>query len=208
MVRLLARLALLLIFGFALALATFRLPSFGLVPAARLDACDAPCWEGIQPGITTRTDALDVLTRLSGFEPSVAPCYNANNPLACDLYQWKLPDEIAIRTGMQVEHEKVSLITAQSPDLTLGDALLALRQYDLPLYEIQVGYSVDTLTLWLGFSNASVRLSASTPCPTTYRDLMHTPLARIVFQEPEPPRPLVPATFSLVRETVYQFCER
>jgi hypothetical protein len=208
MARGLAALALLLTLCFALALVAFRLPSLGAAPAARLDTCDAPCWEGIQPGITTRTDALDRLTRSSGVEPSLAPCYNANNPLACDLYQWKLPDEIAIRTGMQVEHETVRLITAQSPDLTLGDALLMLRQYDLPLYEIQVGYSVDTLTLWLGFSNASVRLSASSPCPTTYRDLMHTSLARIVFQEPEPPRPLIPATFSLVRETVYQLCER
>lgn len=206
MARALGWLALFLTACFALALVTFRIPQ--PEHPTRLDECDAPCWEGIQPGITTRAVALERITRASGVEPSLAPCFNVDSPLSCDQYQWKLPDDLAILTGMQVEHETVRQIVAQSPDLTLGDALLMLRRYNLPLYEIQVGYSVDSLTLWLGFSNASVRLSATASCPTTYRDLLHAPLARLILQEPEPEQPHMPATFSIVRKTVYGLCER
>ena len=194
---------------FALALGSFRIPTTQAAPsaAAWLDACDTPCWEGIQPGVTSRAEGLARLTRASGVEPSREPCFLPGDPFSCDLYQWKLPDELAIRAGMQVEFETVTLITAQPSDLTLGEALLILRRSGQPLYEFQVGYSGSTLNLWLAFSESRVHLSVTIDCPTTYRAVMRAAVVRIVLQEPELQRH-VPATFNTVRDTIYDLCER
>ncbi len=208
MTRWLAGVAAFLIAAFALLLGSFRIPSVQAQSQARLDACAAPCWEGIQPGVTTGADALIRLTSASGAEPALLPCYNTEL-LPCELYQWRGAgdDDTAARTGVQVQQQRVRLITTQSPGLTLGDLLLTLRQLRAPFYEVQVGYTIDKLYLWLVFGESSVRLSAVTDCPTTYRDLMHVPVARLVLQEPQHTLQHPPMLFTSVRQTIYRLCE-
>jgi hypothetical protein len=209
MARLLVSAALSLSVLFALALVVLRFPATPAAPspAAWLDACEAPCWEGVQPGVTSRAEGLARLSRANGSEPSREPCYIPGDPFACDLYQWKLADDAAIRAGMQVEHEIVRLITAQPADVTLGEALLMLRRKGQPLYEFQVGYDgAGTLFLWLAFAESRVSMTVAIECPTTYRALMHAPIVRVVLQEPDQRRH-APATFNTVRDTIYHLCE-
>ncbi len=200
----LLRLALLLTVLFALLLGFFRLSDYHSLPA--LTACALPCWQGIQVNQTLAADAVAILTRVNTYAPNMVPCYDlAAQP--CVAYQWLPPDHALPASTLQIRQGVVYSLLDQPPGLLLGDVLLAFDRLGFTLYATSPMPDSGQLDLALTFLSANLAVDVIIPCPTAYFALMHTPVAYIIFAQPE--SVLHPAApFRTVRHTVYRLCER
>ncbi len=192
---------------FTLAIAAFRVQPPNTLPESEIGRCATPCWNGIQPGFTTRQVALTELTASKGFDPVSPECFSPSLQ-PCELYQWRSPENVKIWTGIQTQRGVVINIDAKAPGFTLGEALLSLDLMDHDLYSFQLGHNLDWLYLWLSFSDASISISAQSTCPNSFFAMMQTPIDTVAIQSPSRARLHEPMTFGLLRRMYYDLCEK
>src|SRR4051812_8356582 len=142
MTRLALWIALLCVPLFALALVAVRAQTPNTVPESEIGRCATPCWNGIQPGITTKQVAVTRLTTSNGFDPVSPECYSPSM-LPCELYRWRSPQDVRTWTGIQTQRGVVINIDAKAPGFTLGEALLSLDNLKHDLYSFQLGHNRD-----------------------------------------------------------------
>lgn len=206
MTRLIGWIALLCVPLFALALVAFRVQPPNTVPEDEIGRCATPCWQGIQPGITTKQVALNQLTALNGFKPITPVCFSPSLT-PCELYHWVSPENIHAWMGIQTQRGVVISIETKTPAVTLGDALLALDRLHHSLYTFQAGHDSEALYLWLSFSEASISLSAQITCPNSLTAFLQSPVDTLTIQSPFPEPQHVPTNFAFLRRNFYNLCE-
>lgn len=203
MTRLLPAAALLLTTLFALIIAAITVQPYVDSLEQQFGGCGAPCWQGIQPGTTTREDAL---THING-DLENPLCYSRTS-VPCEMFQWAAADAPRKLTGVQIQRGLVYSVSVKAPGFTLASVLLTLRRLGHPLYDVQVSYNLDRFYLWLTFSDSRIGVSARATCPTSYGALLGTPVDLIVIQLPDARDQHAPMSLSLLRETVFRVCER
>lgn len=207
MIRLAFGIGLLFTMLFAVAIAAFRAQPPNTFPEAEIGRCATPCWQGIQPGITTKQVAVTRLTASNGFDPVSPECYSPSMT-PCELYQWHSPENVQMWTGIQTERGVVVTIDTKTPGFTLGEALLSLNNLHHSLYSFQLGHNLDWLYLWLSFSDSSISVSAQSTCPNSFFAMMQTPIDTIAIQSPDQNRLHEPMTFGVLRGMFYGLCEQ
>jgi hypothetical protein len=207
MIRLSFGIVFLLTTCFTFAIAAFRVQTPNTFPEAEIGRCATPCWQGIQPGITTKQVAVNQLTSANGFDPVSPECYSPSM-LACELYQWPSPENVRIWTGIQTQRGIVVNVDAKAPGFTLGEALLSLKNLHHGLYSFQLGHNLDWMYLWLSFSDASISVSAQSTCPTSFFAMMQTPIDTVAIQSPNRNRLHEPMTFGGLRRLFADLCEQ
>src|SRR5579871_866938 len=75
---------------FALTLVAARLQAPAVSAAAGFSNCTSSCWQGIQPDVTSKTDAVAQLNATFGSQPKRPLCFTTLSGV-CDLYEWALP---------------------------------------------------------------------------------------------------------------------
>ncbi len=203
MTRLLPGIALLLTALFSLMMIVITAQPYSDALDRQFSGCGAPCWQGIQPGTSSREE---VLAQLGG-DPLSPLCFSRTS-VPCEMFQWSQPDTPPRTTGIQIQSGKVYSVTLKSPGFTFASVLLTLRRLNHPLYGVEVGYNLDWMYLWLTFSDASIGVSTRSNCPTTYDTLLGAPVDMIVIQALDDRTPHEPTRLGLLRETVYHLCER
>src|SRR4051794_27912321 len=129
MLRLLLITSLVFTLLFSGALASLRLqPQPTREAQGSLGGCSMPCWQGVQPGGTSREAAIARLNTLIGFPPAMTGCANPSL-LSCDLYAWTMLDRPF--AGLFIERGEVTSVVGFAPGFTLGEALLMLRDTQL-----------------------------------------------------------------------------
>ncbi len=206
MTRLVARIALLCAPLFMLVLAAFHVQTPNPLPESAFGHCSTPCWDGIQPGITTRVEAVNTLTAEQGFDPATPVCYSPSL-LPCEIYQWRLTVNTRLWTRVQAQQGIVTNFDTRFPGFTLGEALLALDKLDYSLYSFQVGYNHEWLYVWLSFADARISVSAQSTCPNSFFALMQTPIDTVAIQSPDLNRQHEPMTLGLLHQMYAALCE-
>ena len=193
---------------FTLVLAAFRAqPPPNPLPEIEGAPCTAPCWQGIQPGITPKETALTRLTAFKGFAPIRPMCYGPS-VTPCENYHWVSPENVHIWTGLRTQHDLVLTVEAKTPGFTLGEALLSLDNLPHGFHTFQLGRNLNVLYLWLSFSDASISVSAESPCPASFFTLMHAPVDTVTVQAPYDGQQHIPVTLGRLRHAIYDLCEQ
>ncbi|HVU09693.1 MAG TPA: hypothetical protein VHD90_00390 [Phototrophicaceae bacterium] len=207
MTRLIFGIALSLTALFALTQVAARVQPINTAAAAALNTCAVPCWRGIEPNVTSKIDAVAQLNAAFNSEPERPLCFTTLSGV-CDLYQWALPGDPQITTGIQIVDEKVEQVAAKAPGFTLGDLVLTVSAHQQRLSATEVGYGFNTLYVWLSFAHSSIGVSAQVECPSAYVDLLQAPVDSIVVQPPADDALRLPTTFGDFRQTFYRLCEQ
>jgi hypothetical protein len=203
MLRPLVGFALVFPVAFALLIALFRLPPHD--PAPALTACAVPCWQGMEISTTTRDQALAVMNRLMGSSPTFAVCYDRAAG-SCELYRWDTSDESA--AVVEIGRGKLTMLTFNQPDLTLGDTLLALHRLDEPLDVFTLVSEYGDVHLQLSYSGVLLTLELDVACPSTYHMLLQAPVQFLGINAPTLETEAHDATpLSVMRKTFYRNCE-
>ncbi len=207
MTRLMFRIALGLTALFALTQVAARIQPINRAAETALNTCAAPCWRGIQPNVTSKTDAVAQLNAAFGSAPERPLCFTTLSGV-CDLYQWALSDDPQMTTGIQIVDEKVEQVAAKSPGFTLGELVLTVIGRQQRLSATEMGYGFHTLYVWLAFAHSSIGVSAQVECPSAYAHLLQAPVDSIVIQPPADDELRLPTTFGDFRQMFYRLCER
>jgi hypothetical protein len=207
MTRLMIAITLLFVPLFTVLMVAVRTQPPNMLPQEEIGNCSTPCWQGIQPGITSKQIALTRLTIAHGYDPIRPVCYSPSMT-PCELYHWVSPENVHIWTGLQTQHDLVVSLEAKTPGFTLGDALLSLDDLHHDLYAFQIGHNLDWLYLWLSFSDASISVSAQATCPTSFFAMLQTPIDTVTVQSPSVGRSHEPMTFGQMRQMFYDLCEK
>ena len=203
MMRVLVTPALLLSALFALLIGGLHSQRQTQRPADYFGDCALPCWQGVQPGTTSREVALARLSAATGLYPVVTSCVS---PVAapCDLYRWMSPDQLTSYAGLFVERGDITGVVAFAPGFSLGDALLMLA----PLSGADLG-TVANHEFYAQFFFAQSRIVVRAPvtCPGTFRQLLETPTVSVEVQSPDLNTQYIPAmTLAAVRDVFYRLC--
>jgi hypothetical protein len=145
------------------------------------DDCDAPCFIGIRPGVTTAEAALDILKT----HPWVASYEILHEPPSSPPYvvywEWngQQPDFLRgdSRPQMILTYDRIQLVESILVDTTIpvGYAYLMLGQTDTT-------YSGRSVTMRNGivinalFNDPSVLVWATIPCPVSYSKFWNAPM--------------------------------
>jgi len=199
--------ALLFVPLFAIVIVALRAQTPNTLPEAEFGRCSTPCWQGIQPGFTSKPDALTLMNNAQGFNPIKPECYSPSMT-PCELYHWVSPENIHIWTGVQTQHGLVVSVEAKTPGFTLGDMLLSLDSLHHGLYSFQMAHNLDWLYLWMSFSEASISIGAQSTCPNSFFSMLQTPIDNVTVQSSSPNRPHEPMSFGLLRRMYYDLCEK
>jgi hypothetical protein len=165
--------------------------------------CAMPCWQGVQPGTTTRETALARLSQATGLYPVISSCVS---PVAapCDLYRWMSANRLTSYAGLFVERGDITGVVAFAPGFTLGDALLLLD----PLSGADLGTVANNqFYAQLFFEQSRIVVRAPVACPGTFHQLMDTPAASVEVQSPDLNTQYIPAmTLAVMRRVFYRLC--
>ena len=167
-----------------------------------------PCWQGVQPGVTSVDAALARINTAVGFAAYKEACFNPPSD-ACVRYRWSTPDDGKLSTEMEVGYGEIGAVMAWNPGFTLGDALLTLNDLHLTLYgayqgEIQSGKFVSQLL----FADSHLSVRAVTPCPGTYLDLIETPVNIVMVDSAKMGTQSSLPSFAAVLRMFYESCAR
>jgi hypothetical protein len=135
--------------------------------------CAMPCWEGIQPGVTTRVDALRTLNA-RGWELG-GQC-NAAVYDSCDLFMRDAADLIAY---LYVGAGQIKQIALFRSGLLLGDVWLALGSPEYAAISPHT-YRAASLNTALWFSPSEVSTRMNFPCPAGFAEMLRIPVDTIL----------------------------
>jgi len=166
--------SLLLTLLFAGALATLHVqPPPSSDTQGYLGGCAMPCWQGVQPGVTARSDALREL-KARGW--ALRGQCNAAVYDLCDLFMREGSDLVAY---IYVGADQVKQIALFRSGMTLGDVWLALGS---PQYAAisPTSYRAAFLNMALWFSPSEISTRTTYPCPSGFAEMLRFPVSTIL----------------------------
>lgn len=189
MLRVLARLALLLVGVTSASLLLIRAPGYDDSAIQRFFAASCtpmPCWQGIRPGETTTTEALDRLRAhpwVGTVSEVYASPYEGNTRTVLIYWTWSSSypfagDAPETQQGIIITNEGIVQQIFLTTSLALGDIWLAFGSPDSGL----IDYTYDTHHLRMDntslFARDGVAATASvlTDCTEDYPDFWHVPV--------------------------------
>jgi len=199
MPRLLAS-ALLLTMLFALMIGGLRLLPPDRVVTSFFGDCSMPCWNGIEAGVTSRSDALALLKSLGWVLQ--ADCNAAVYDACADLTRADSHQEAFV----YIEADQVAEIALFNPGFVVGDVWLA---YGAPeIAGIAPDPSPMTLlntSLW--FERAQISTHIDLACPAPFGDLLQSPIDSLLVWLPGSAMDgTVRGTLADLRRTFHQVC--
>ncbi len=173
-------------------------------PTLLLTDCAMPCWQGLQPGATSRQTAADRLQALGGLQALPQEC-SRDFSTRCNVF-WRInPANRNEYDAVTVHQEKVVQIEVHYPDFTLGDLLAAFGPPDGAAYEVSLG-RINTFSLTFWFAAAHIRVDENADCPLIFADMLTHPLYRVSYAAPDQPPDNYPATAADVRHALRRTC--
>ncbi|MEP7293080.1 MAG: hypothetical protein ABI835_14960 [Chloroflexota bacterium] len=138
----------------------------------------SPGWQGVEPGVTARGEALALLDAAGWTldDECNAAVYERCYAFRHDGVRASEPDAVAF---VYVAREQVAQIALLRFGLSLGDLWLTFGAPDyvaIPPERIRAA-SFDT-ALWFGSTGISTRIGF--PCPADFRDMLRRPVSTIL----------------------------
>jgi hypothetical protein len=195
-----ARLSLLLISLFGLLLAGMHLePPLNLATTDFGD-CLMPCWQEVQPGVTSRTDAVD---RLKALGWTLREHCNPAVYQDCYSFGRGVSDPIAF---VYVDQEVVRQIALVRSRLRLGDLWLALGSPESSAIAPRT-YRATWLNAALWFDPGSVSTRMKFACPIGFANMLRSPIDTIlVWEAGTSMRGTILDSAADLRHAVFQVC--
>ena len=193
---------------FALALAALHFQPNNNPASAYFRDCSMPCWEGVQPGVTSVADALTRINAAVGLDAHKEDCFDPPSE-ACIRYRWASANGGRLSTEMEVGYDEIGAVIAWQPDFRLGDVLLALADQQLRPYGVsQNAVQRNQFITRLYFADSQISLNAQTSCPATSLQWMETPISLVMVDSAPIASVGSVDDFALLLKTFYQTCER
>jgi hypothetical protein len=195
-----ARLSLMLMSLFGLLLAGMHLTPPLNLAAADFGDCAMPCWQHVQPGVTSRVDAVDHLKALGWtFREQCNPAVYQS----CYSFGRDTSDPIAF---LYVDQEVVRQIALVRSSLRLGDLWLALGSPESSAIAPRT-YRASWLNaaLWFDPGNVSTRMKFA--CPVGFANMLRSKIDTIlVWEVGTAMRGTVLDSAADLRRAVFQVC--
>jgi hypothetical protein len=170
MIRPLIAVSLLISALLALLIGTIRSQPPPPLPDPLLGDCATPCWIGIEPGITTNSQAVTRLRTIGGFQ--LPPeCLGAQFETCTTFHGYSSSAPTAI--DLSVQQGRVTQIRQYHPGFGIQVILAALGQPDSLLYQMHYDIGLTTFTLWFGYNQPKLGVYVTVRCPASYDLLMH-----------------------------------
>ena len=135
--------------------------------------CTMPCWQGVQPGVTTHADSLRELNARGWILRGQC---NAAVYELCDLM---MRDDSDLVAYVYVDNNQVKQIALFRSGMTLGDVWLALGSPEYAAIS-PTTYRAISLNTALWFSPSEVSTRMNFPCPAGFAEMLRIPVNTIL----------------------------
>jgi hypothetical protein len=165
-----------------------------------LGGCSMPCWQGVQPGVSSRYDALNEL-RARGWVLR-GEC----NPAIYDVCDLVMRDDANLVAYIYISAEQVQQIALFRAGLTLGDVWLALGSPEYAAISPHT-YRAASLNTALWFSPSQVSTLMNFPCPAGFAEMLRFPVSTIlVWARSTAMTGIVFGSIGDLRQAIQQVC--
>jgi hypothetical protein len=151
--------------------------------------CAMPCWQGVQPGVTSRENALALLTDMNWQANTPARCTDIPFD-QCDTYYLTNPTNPRQIAQVNVDQEGVDGVILTSTEFTLGEALAMFGQPDRGSYQMEYNLTHHRFAFWVWFDRVGVGVRTFIGCPAAFHDLLRAPVTAVTlrpyFADPRP----------------------
>jgi hypothetical protein len=206
MIRLLA-LSCALTLLFAGVIGVLRVQPYRDTIIERIGGCAVSCWKGVLPGEVLSKAMLDQLDAEYGGAAVYSTCFDLPSNF-CSHLVWR-SSAAPQSTEVMINHDRVEGINVMQHGFTLGEALLALGDFQDGFYSASPPTALNShFYLQLFFDQTRIGLSVIVPCPTSYLALLQTSVDTVSVSRPSSSlQNQLANTFMDVRKLWYRVCE-
>src|SRR5512134_1929391 len=138
-------------------------------------ACAMPCWQGVQPGVTSRERAIGLLTGMDWHTNTPARCTDLPFD-QCNTYYLTNPANPQQIAQVNVDQAGVDGVILTSTEFTLGEVLAMFGQPDRGSYQMEYNLTHHHFGFWVWFDGVGIGVRAFVGCPAAFPDLLRAPV--------------------------------